>query len=75
MNEIENMSYEEAMTELERLVNELEGGNLDLDKSLEIYERAIALRNRCKSILESYERKVQQLIETSEGTDKKDFTA
>lgn len=71
--EVENMTFEESLKTLEQLVNELENGNLDLDKGLEIYERAIVLRNHCKKILDECDRKVQKMIETSEGVKKEDL--
>ncbi|MDR1954378.1 MAG: exodeoxyribonuclease VII small subunit, partial [Candidatus Methanoplasma sp.] len=69
----EEMTFEESLKTLEQLVNELENGNLDLDKALEIYERAIVLRDRCRKILDECDRKVQKLIETSEGSKKEDL--
>lgn len=73
MTETEEMTFEESLKTLEQLVNELENGNLDLDKALEIYEKAILLRDRCRKILEECDRKVQKMIETSEGTKKEDL--
>ncbi|MGE0015126.1 MAG: exodeoxyribonuclease VII small subunit [Candidatus Methanomethylophilaceae archaeon] len=74
MNEdIEKMSFEECITALEELVKELESGNLDLDKSLEVYERATVLRDRCKKILEESERRVQKITESSEGIKRSDL--
>ncbi|MDR2845707.1 MAG: exodeoxyribonuclease VII small subunit [Candidatus Methanoplasma sp.] len=74
MNEdIVNMTFEESLKTLEQLVRELENGNLDLDKGLEIYERAIILRDHCKKTLDAADRKVQKMIETSEGIKKEDF--
>jgi len=70
----EEMTFEESLRTLEQLVNELENGNLDLDKALEIYERAVVLRDRCRKILDECDRRVQKLIETSEGVKKEDFT-
>ncbi len=74
MNEdIEKMSFEESITALEELVKKLESGTLDLDKSLEIYERATALRDHCKKILEESERKVRKIMETSKGIETSDI--
>ncbi len=74
MNEdIEGMSFEECITALEALVKELESGTLDLDKSLEIYERATVMRDRCKKILEESERRVQKITESSEGIKRSDL--
>ena len=74
MNEdIEKMRFEECVTALEALVKELESGTLDLDKSLEVYERATVLRDRCKKILEESERRVQKITENSEGIRRSDL--
>ena len=60
-------TFEENLKALEELVNELENGNLDLDKSLEIYEKAIVLRDKCRTFLDESERRVQKIMETSDG--------
>ncbi len=73
MTDVKEMTFEEAITQLEELVKKLEGGNLDLDQSLEIYEQAIELRTRCREILENSERKVQQLMATANGSVKEEF--
>ena len=73
MTKVEEMSFEEAIGRLEELVRKLEEGNLDLDKSLEIYEQAVELRERCRSILEDSERKVQKLMATANGSVKEEF--
>lgn len=71
--EEKEMTFEENLAELEKLVKELETGNLDLDKSIEIYEKAIVLRERCRRFLDESERKVQKLMETADGMKKEDF--
>ncbi len=73
MKGIEEMSFEESMTALEEMVKKLENGGLDLDQSLKIYEEAIALREHCKKILEDSDRKVQKIMETSNGIVKEDL--
>lgn len=54
-------SFEEALAELQKLVGELEGGNLPLSESLAVYERAIALSSQCTKMLEEAERKITLL--------------
>ena len=70
---VEDMTFEEGLNELERLVDTLENGGLDLDKSLDIYENAVKLRDHCRAILEKSERRVQKIMETSEGIRKEEF--
>ena len=70
----EEMTFEESLARLNELVGQLENGGLDLDKNIEIYEQAVALRDRCRQILEESERKVQKLMETAEGVKKEQFS-
>ena len=71
--EVDKMSFEDSMKTLEDLVKQLESGELDLDKSLEVYERAVVLRDHCKKILDESDRKVQTIMETASGIVQKDF--
>lgn len=70
---IEEMGFEEAMKELEELVKVLEKGDQDLESSLGIYEKAVALRERCKHILDRSERRVQQIIQGPGGPEITEF--
>ena len=69
----EEMTFEEGLRELEKLVDMLENGSMDLDKSLDIYEKAVKLRDHCRKILENSERRVQKIMETSGGIKKEDI--
>jgi exodeoxyribonuclease VII small subunit len=71
---VENMSFEECMNELNDLVNRLESGELDLDESLKVYERAVKIRERCRAILDDAERKVQTIMASAGGEKREDFT-
>ena len=50
---VSDMSFEEAMAELERVVGQLESGNVDLEKSIALYERGSALRAHCEKRLKA----------------------
>jgi len=56
-------SYEDALSELERLVVAMEGGQLPLEKLLESYKRGADLLNYCRERLSAVERQVQVLEE------------
>ena len=71
--EVNAKSFEECMKELENIVKLLESGTLDLEASIENFEKSVILRNRCKSILDDSERRIQKIIETSNGTVVSDF--
>jgi exodeoxyribonuclease VII small subunit len=71
--EVEKMSFEESINTLEGLVKELEAGGLDLDRSIEIFEKAVILRNHCRKILDESERKIQKIMESSGALKNEDF--
>ena len=58
---VEALSYEEAMAELETIVDALEEGNQKLEEAMALFERGQALMKRCAELLEKAELKVQQL--------------
>jgi exodeoxyribonuclease VII small subunit len=57
----ENLTYEQAFTELETIVSALEGNNQPLDQALQLFERGQVLAKYCAALLDSAELKVQQL--------------
>jgi exodeoxyribonuclease VII small subunit len=69
----DEMSFEEAMNELEGLVKILEKGDQNLESSLAVYERAVVLRERCKTILDVSERRVQKIVECANGIEIREF--
>ena len=50
-NELENMSFEDAINELEKIVDELEGNEISLDEAVNAYERGSKLKNICQERL------------------------
>ena len=63
----EPVSFENALEELETVVEQLEGGELTLEESLALYERGIALGDHCQKSLNAAEQKV--LLLTSRNND------
>lgn len=59
---IEEMSYEDAFSELEQIVDALEADEHSLEKALALFERGQALANHCGSLLDQADLKVQQLM-------------
>lgn len=55
MSEIAAMSFEEAMKALEDVVRSLESGNVELEKSIALYERGAALKAHCEQKLKEAE--------------------
>jgi exodeoxyribonuclease VII small subunit len=55
-------SFEACLDELERVVRELEAGELALERSLELFEKGMALSETCRKQLEEAETRVETLI-------------
>jgi exodeoxyribonuclease VII small subunit len=55
-------SFEAGLEELEKVVKELEGGELPLERSLELFEKGIALSQACRKQLEEAETRVEMLL-------------
>ena len=58
------LDLEKAMGELEEIAEQLESGELTLDKSLEQFEKGVKLSRECQSALTEAEQKVQILIDS-----------
>lgn len=58
---VEELSYEDAMQELESIVAALEEGDQKLEESIALFERGQALMKRCAVLLEAADLKVRQL--------------
>lgn len=59
--------FEEAMKELEQVVDALEKGELTLDQSLDAFERGIKLTRTCELALDAAEQRVRVLTDRSTG--------
>jgi exodeoxyribonuclease VII small subunit len=67
------INFEESLSELETLVEEMEQGNLSLEESLSRFEKGISLTTECQQALQSAELKVQELVEKNGKILEKDF--
>ena len=61
------IKFEKAMTRLENIVEELERGDLDIDKSLEIFEEGIKMSRLCSKKLNEAEAKIEKLSKGKKG--------
>lgn len=64
---VDEMSFEAAMAELEKVVGELERGSVPLEESIKLYERGAALKARCEAKLKEAEEKVAQITLDADG--------
>ncbi len=67
MNDVDKMSFEEAIKELEAVVGQLERGDVALDESIALYERGAALKARCEAKLKEAEEKVAKITLGTNG--------
>lgn len=65
---VSEMSFEDAMRELETVVDQLERGDVALDASIALYERGAALKKRCEEELKRAEEKVAAITLDGDGT-------
>ena len=63
----EKIGYEQAIERLNRIVNDLEKGNLPLADSLTLFEEGTALMKRCSELLDQAEQKVVMLRKGADG--------
>ena len=66
---LDDLTYEQALQELEELVQTLESGENDLQKTLIYFERGQALASYCLSLLEDAELKVDQIVKGENETE------
>jgi exodeoxyribonuclease VII small subunit len=65
--DIKDLSFEKALKELESIVGRLERGDVELEESINIYERGEALKNHCDRLLKQAEAKVEKLTFNQSG--------
>ena len=67
---VKDMSFEDALRELETIVEKLERGDAPLEDSIKIYERGAALKAHCETKLNDAQLKVEKIVLKSDGTAK-----
>lgn len=66
-NEIKDLSFEDAIIQLENIVRELESGRIKLDDAVEAYEKAVALKQFCEAKLKAAQLKIEKIEITPNG--------
>ena len=72
LSPVQDLSYEQALGELEALLSTMEGESRDLEGTMAMFERGKALITRCQQLLEKAELKVRQLTADGEVIDLED---
>jgi len=65
--DVKSLSFEEAMGQLEKIVDALDSGDVSLEKSIDIYEQGAALQRHCEDKLKQAEMRVQKIVADSTG--------
>ena len=61
MNKIKELSFEDSLKKLEDIVDKLESGDIDLEKSVELYEEGMRLKSSCEEKLKKVEMKIKKI--------------
>ena len=64
---IEKMSFEEALAELEEIVNKIDTGQESLADAVSSFERGVALKNHCEKMLKEAKLKIEKITITAEN--------
>ncbi len=68
LEENESLSFEDALSKLENIVRELEGGRIKLDDAVAAYEQAVRLKQLCENKLNAARLKIEKLEVAADGT-------
>ena len=67
MEDMADLTFEQAFTQLEQVVQQLESEELPLEHSVALFERGMALAQFCEKKLDEAEQTVQQLVQVGNG--------
>lgn len=71
--DIPALSFDDALAELQRTVAELEAGGQPLERTIELYERGVALQRHCDRLLTDAELRVRRLVERGGAVEARDM--
>jgi exodeoxyribonuclease VII small subunit len=67
-DDVAQLSFEDALAELDQIVRGLEGGTLKLDAAIQAFERGVKLRRHCEGKLAEVEARVEALVQRADGS-------
>ena len=68
-----NLTFEENLKKLEDIVEQLESGEIDLERSVELYEKGMILKNNCEEKLKKVEIQIKKIKIENNQIKKEDF--
>lgn len=66
--ELKDLSFEEALQQLENIVRELESGRIKLDDAVVAYEKAVVLKQLCENKLKAAQLKIEKIEVSPDGS-------
>ena len=66
--ELQTLSFEQALSELETIVRGLEKGETPLEQSIDAYERGVALKKHCEQKLKDAQAKIEKITVSADGS-------
>ncbi|MCB1387949.1 MAG: exodeoxyribonuclease VII small subunit [Rhodobacteraceae bacterium] len=67
MKDVSEMSFEEALKALEQVVGQLESGQVDLEKSIDLYDHGARLKKHCEAKLAQAQARIEQITLAENG--------
>tara|TARA_B100001123_G_scaffold390448_1_gene468031 strand:- start:1216 stop:1443 length:228 start_codon:yes stop_codon:yes gene_type:complete len=74
MTKNKELSFEENLKELEEIVEKLESGDIDLEKSVKLYEQGMILKKNCENKLKKVEMQIKKIKLENNKIKKEDFS-
>ena len=68
-----NLTFEDNLKKLEDIVEQLESGEIDLERSVELYEKGMVLKNNCEEKLKKVEMQIKKIKIENNQVKKEDF--
>ncbi len=68
-------TFESSLKRLEKIVDEMENSQLDIDKAMKLFEEGISLVSECSSKLNETKKKIEILVEKNGKIEKEDFSS
>ena len=66
--QVNNKDFETSLKKLEKIVSDLENGELPLEESIKTFEEGVKLTKHCQNLLSKAEIKIQKLVESKDGS-------
>ena len=66
--ELDGLTFEKALAELESIVKQLEDGRVELERSIALYERGARLKAHCEARLRSAEERIEKIVQSGDGS-------